>query len=52
MIKRNLILSPAGAPQHARCAMRLDRALTPVMDEHDWEGWISDVDLDTSIFKG
>ncbi|MCA2219974.1 Uma2 family endonuclease [Nonomuraea aurantiaca] len=45
VIEGTLIVSPVGTPEHARCAMRLYRALMPVMDEHGWEGWTGNVDV-------
>jgi Uma2 family endonuclease len=40
IIKGNLIVSPAGTPEHGLCASRLHRALIPVMDREGWEAWV------------
>ncbi len=45
VIEGNLILAPVGNPEHAGCAMKLYRALIPVLDEHRWEGWAGNVDV-------
>ncbi|TMR23648.1 Uma2 family endonuclease [Nonomuraea turkmeniaca] len=38
VIEGNLIVSPAGSPEHFRRIKALDRALIPLCDEHGWEG--------------
>jgi len=45
VIEGNLTLSPVGTPAHGRCAMRLNRALLPLMDDRGWEAWIGNVDV-------
>ncbi|WP_328808419.1 Uma2 family endonuclease [Nonomuraea montanisoli] len=45
VIEGNLIVSPVGTPEHARCAMRLFRALIPILDEKGWEAWAGNVDV-------
>jgi hypothetical protein len=45
VIEGNLIVSPVGPPAHGRSAMRLNRALAPLMDERGWESWVGNVDV-------
>jgi hypothetical protein len=45
VIEGSVILSPLGTPDHARCAMRLNRALIPTMEEHGWEGYTGNIDV-------
>ncbi len=45
IMEGKLIVSPVGTPEHARAAMRLYRALVPVMDRYGWEGFAGNVDV-------
>lgn len=45
IIDGRLIVSPVGTPEHARLAVRLLRALEPILDEHDWDGFPGNVDV-------
>lgn len=45
VIEGNLIVSPVGTPAHGRAAMRLNRALSALIDERGWEAWAGNVDV-------
>ncbi|MBB4916365.1 Uma2 family endonuclease [Streptosporangium saharense] len=45
IVDGNLIVSPSGIPQHGRIAMRLAFALFPLLEKHDWESFVGNVDV-------
>ncbi len=45
IIDGRLIASPVGTPEHARIAMRLYRALLPLIEEKEWDGFSGNVDV-------
>lgn len=45
IIDGRLIVSPMGTPEHARIAMRLYRALLPLIEEKEWDGFSGNVDV-------
>jgi Uma2 family endonuclease len=45
IINGRMIVSPMGTPEHGRSAMRLYRALWPVIDVHAWDAFTSNVDV-------
>ncbi len=45
IIDGRLIVSPVGTPEHARIAMRLYRALLPLIEEKEWDGFSGNVDV-------
>ncbi|WP_436760474.1 Uma2 family endonuclease [Streptosporangium sp. V21-05] len=45
IIDGRLVVSPMGGPEHARIAMRLYRALLPLLEEKEWDGFSGNVDV-------
>ncbi|MEU3164071.1 Uma2 family endonuclease [Streptosporangium sp. NPDC006930] len=45
IIDGRLVVSPMGTPEHARIAMRLYRALLPLLEEKEWDGFSGNVDV-------
>ncbi len=45
IINGRMIVSPMGTPEHGRSAMRLCRALFPLIDEHGWDAFTGNVDV-------
>jgi Uma2 family endonuclease len=45
IINGRLIVSPVGTPEHARFALILYRALWPILDERQWDGFPGNVDV-------